>query len=275
MLTRQEISTIPTTEAKDLAALSPAMYQSRRGRNVNIGGSRTSGIQYIIDGVQVQGQAQDQPTLGNYVTVDNSGVNTIFDIDLPYSIPCDGKQHLVVVKKYDMPATYRHFAIPKLDKDAFLQAQVTGWEEINLIPGQANIFYENSYIGQGYLDMRNSKDTMIISLGRDKRIMVKRDQDKKLRSVKTSGSNVREAFAYTIDVRNTRREKINLVILDQAPVSNDKDVVIEDMEKANCEYDESTGIMKWAIAYNANESRKINFGYTIKYPKGKTIIGLK
>ena len=216
-----------------------------------------------------------QSSIDQYVIADNTGINTSFDIDLPYTILNNGQMHMVAIKKYDLPATYRYYAAPKLDKDAFLQALLTNWEDLNLIPGQSNIFYEGTYVGQGFLDMRNVKDTMAISLGRDKKILVKREQDKKLRSVKTIGSNVRETFAYTITVRNTRKEPIYLLLQDQQPVSNDKDIVIEDKNTGNAEYDETTGMMKWPLTLNANESREIKFGYTIKYPKGKQVSGLR
>jgi len=129
----------------------------------------------------------EESSMNQYVSVDNAGINTSFDIDLPYTIPSDGQQHLVAVKKFGLPATYSYYAVPKLDKDAFLQAHITNWEELNLLPGQTNIFYEGTYVGQGNIDVRNVKDTMDISLGRDKKIVVKRDRDTKLRSVKQLG----------------------------------------------------------------------------------------
>ena len=261
---------MPTTQTDDLTASAPGMYQQGRGANVNIGGARSEGTLYIIDGVQVQ-----NTSVNNYVSVDNAGINASFDIDLPYTIPTDGQQHLVAIKKYELPASYRYYVVPKLDKDAFLQAQVTNWEDLNLLPGQSNIFYEGTYVGQGYIDVRNIKDTMTLSLGRDKKIVVKRDQDAKLRSTKTIGTNVREAFAYTISVRNTRKENITLVVQDQQPVSTNTDIAIEERETAGAEFDEKTGIMNWTIGVAPNETKKISFGYTVKYPKGKIVAGLK
>ena len=86
---------------------------------------------------------------------------------------------------------------------------------------------------------------------------------------------MRETFAYSITVRNARKESINLIIQDQQPVSNDKDIVIEEKETGNSEYNETTGMMKWALSVNANETKKVNFGYTIRYPKGKTVNNLR
>ena len=116
---------------------------------------------------------------------------------------------------------------------------------------------------------------MTISLGRDKKIVVKRERDVKKHSVKTIGTNERETFAYTITVRNTRKENINLVVQDQLPVSNDNSIVIEDKDTPDAELTETTGALKWTIQLGANESKKLSFGYTVKYPKGQTIENLR
>ncbi len=215
--------------------------------------------------------APEQSSMDNYVTVDNSGVNTSFDIDLPYTIPSDGQQHVVAVKKYETPASYSYFAIPKVDKDAFLIAKLTGWEDLNLLPGQTNIFYEGTYVGNGSIDPNSIKDTMNISLGRDKKVVLKKERDKKLRSVKTIGTNVREAFTYNITVRNTRKETVTIMVEDQQPVSTDKDLVIEDQETGGSAFDATTGSMKWLVTLKPNETQVLRFGYTLKYPKGKVL----
>lgn len=210
-------------------------------------------------------------SMRDYVHVDNSGINISFDIDLSYTIPTDGQTHLVAINDYELPASYRYFAVPKIDRDAFLQAQITNWEDLNLIPATTNIFYEGSYVGQGYIDMRNVKDTMNISLGRDKKIIIRRERDKELRSVKTIGTNVKETFVYCVSVRNTRKEPISITIMEQLPISNDKDITIEDTEIDGGSYDETTGAVKWVIQLKSNETLKKKIGFTVKYPKGKNI----
>ncbi len=229
---------------------------------------------YAVEGVNMGGARSDQASVNEYVSIDNSGVNTTFDVDLPYTIPSDGKQHLVAIKRFDLPASYRYYAVPKLDKDVFLQAKITKWEDLNLLPGTTNIFYEGTYVGQGTMDPRNEKDTMTISLGRDKKIVVKRVRDTKLRSVKVIGTNTRETYAYTITVRNARKESINVVLQDQQPISNDKDIVVEDKDLGNSEYNETTGVMNWTVSLGPNETKTLNFGYTVKYPRSKTVTGL-
>lgn len=248
-LSSSDIEKMPSRNTSSMVSTSAGVYQSNRGGlNMN-----------------------DTRGVSNYVQTDNSGVNTVFDIDLPYTIPSDGQQHLVSVKSYELPATYRYFVVPKMDRDAFLQAQITNWEDLNLIPATTNIFYEGSYVGQGYIDMRNTKDTMNISLGRDKKIIVRRERDKELRSVKTIGTNIKETFVYTVSIRNTRKEALNITVLEQLPISNDKDIVIEDTDVDGGTLEETTGEVKWILSVKPNETMKKKIAFTVKYPKGKSI----
>ncbi len=219
--------------------------------------------------------ADAETAMGEHVVVDNGGVATTFDIDLPYTIPSDGKQNLVAMKKYDLAASYRYYAVPRMDKDAFLQAQVTEWHELNLISGKTNIFYEGTYVGEGYIDVRNTSDTLTFSLGRDKKVVVRRELDKKRCSAQTIGFNIKESYAYSISVRNTRRNSINIVIDDQVPVSADKDIVVESIETGNAEHNEGNGILKWNLTLKPNETANLKYGYTVKFPKGKQVAGLR
>ncbi len=266
ILTGEEIKSKPTTATSDLVALSGGTYQSKRGANMSSDGGRGTGNLYVVDGVA---------SMTNYVAVDNSGVNTTFDIELPYTIPSDGQQHYVSVKEYDVPADYQYFAIPKLDKDAFLQAEIGNWNELNLLPGPTNIFYEGTYIGQGNIDPRNILDTMFLSLGRDKKIVIKREQDKKLHSIKKTGSNEQESYAYNTTIRNNRKEPITVLVQDQLPVSNDKALIIEDVEMGGAEYDQATGTLTWTVKLKASEAKKLSFSYTIKHPKERQVIGMR
>ncbi len=265
VLTAEEIKNKPTTNTTDLVALTPGIYQSQRGQAVNSDGGRTTGNLYAIDGVQAQS------SVASYVNVNNDGMNTTFDIDLPYTIPSDGQQHLVAVNKYKANATYEYYVAPKFDRDAFLIAKVTDWQELNLLPGQTNIFYEGTFIGQGNINPQQLGDTMRISLGRDKKIIVKRERNKELRSTKNIGSNVKEQMAYTTTIRNTRKEAINIILEDQVPVSNNSSVAIEDVETGTAERNESTGSLKWALSVASNETKTNTFTYTVKYPKSGII----
>lgn len=244
-------------------------FQRSQGDAMGIAGALQDKESTVIDGVQIQ-----QSSMNRYVSVDNSGISTNFDIDLPYTIPSDGQEHIVAIRTHQLPATYSYYAVPKLDKDAFLQARITNWEELNLMPGSTSIFFEGTYVGQGFIDMRNVKDTMTLSLGRDKKIIIRREKAKDYRSVKSIGSSRRQSYAYNISLRNTRHEPVDITVMEQFPVSNDKDIVIEDREAPGAEINGESGNVKWQMNLNANETKKLQLNYSVKFPKDKTVNNL-
>ncbi len=214
------------------------------------------------------------PTMSNYVNVDNSGISTTYNIDLNYSIPSDGQTHLVPVKDYKVPADYRYVSIPKLDEDAFLEARITKWEDLNLLPAQTNVFYDGAFVGNGYLDTKNITGTLTISFGRDKKIIIKREQNKDFSAVKFLGSNTRKQVGYNISIRNTRTEAIDIVVKDQFPVSTDKDIEVSDQLADGATINNDTGAVEWALHILPNETKKVSISYTVKYPKDKVVQGL-
>ncbi|MFM2223918.1 MAG: hypothetical protein RJA07_120 [Bacteroidota bacterium] len=215
-----------------------------------------------------------QGSLAQYTTVTESQLNATFDIDLKYDIPADGKVHLVSMVDYELPATYQYYAAPKLDKDAFLLARITDWEKLNLLPANTNIFFEGTYVGQSYVDTRNTRDTLSFSLGRDKKVIIKRQKIKDYSSTKLIGTNRKEEFTYDITLRNTKKDAIQLIILDQYPLTTDKDIEIELLEQSNASVDAEKAQLTWRFEMKPQENKTLRLHYSVKYPKDKVINNL-
>jgi hypothetical protein len=89
-------------------------------------------------------------------------------------VPADGKQYLVEIDQVTTEAKYQYYAAPKLSTDVFLTARITDWTKYNFLSGEANLFFEGTFIGKSKLDTRAANDTLSLSLGVDKNIVVKR-----------------------------------------------------------------------------------------------------
>lgn len=211
-------------------------------------------------------------TAVDYTVVQENQTNIEFDISIPYSIPSDGKVKIVEIQKNTLPSQYQYYAAPKLDKDAFLMARVSGWEQYNLLPGEANLFFEGTYLGKSYIDPRYTKDTLEISLGRDNSISITREKLKDFSSTKEIGTNTKETFTFEISIRNKKKSTVSLEIQDQIPVSTDKDIVVEALELSGGILDEATGKVTWKFDLKSAETKKIKISYSVKYPKDKQVI---
>lgn len=194
-----------------------------------------------------------------------------FDIKSNYTIPSDFKPYIVDVTEYTLPATYKHFSVPKLEGHAFLLARITGWEDLNLVEGHANIYYAGAYVGRSYIQTSSTNDTLDLSLGRDDKVFVSRTKVKEFSTKKNMGGTTKETFTYEILVKNNRKTPIQIDVLDQLPISMHSDIVVDAIETSKGEFDSKTGEYKWQETLQPGEIKKIEFSFSVKYPKNSKI----
>ncbi len=220
-------------------------------------------------------QTIDPSTLQQYTTLTQGQLNTSFEIDLPYDIASDGQLNSVTIKDQEISCILKNYAVPRMDKDAYLLAEVADWQNLDLLPGDANIIMDDTYIGKSVIDPNTTADTLNLSLGRDKRIAVKRSLVKEQSSLKTSGGNTKQVFTYEILVKNNKVTDVNLLLKDQFPLSNIKEVVVTLEDGSDAMINTETGVLTWKIDLKPGESKKVRFSYSVKYPKDKKIVNLK
>lgn len=208
------------------------------------------------------------------VMMNENQLSTSFDIQGAYSIPSDGQEYQVEVQKFTLKSTYNYVGLPKLDGDAFLTTSVTGWEELSLSPGGANIYFDGAFVGESFINPAETSDTLEISLGRDKRIVMKREKLKDISGNKFFGGNKERTLAFDISVKNGKKEAATVVLYDQVPLSNQKDIEVKIEEMSAAQYNSETGEIKWTLTLAPGETIKKRLAFKVKYPKDKQIMGL-
>jgi TonB-dependent SusC/RagA subfamily outer membrane receptor len=209
--------------------------------------------------------------MGDYVAVRDNQLNVVFDIELPYDVPSNGKEQNVNLKDFKIPAQYKYYSAPRLDKEAYLVGEIIDWEALNLLPGEANIIFEGTYIGKTTIDAASVQDTLNLTLGRDKRVVVNRERMADFSSVKFLGTNKKQTFTYEITVRNNKKEAVQMELRDQYPVTTNKDIEIELLQHDGASVNAETGILTWKTQLAPGEIKKYRVSYSVKYPKDKVI----
>ena len=194
-----------------------------------------------------------------------------FEINVPYTVNSDNKNYTIDIDNYSLNADYEYYCVPKLDKDAFLVANIVDWEKYNLLEGEASLFFENTYIGKSVLDVRNIADTLSISLGRDKNVMVKRDKIKEFTKRQFFGSKKEETRDWQITVKSNKKQKINMVLYDQVPVSTMDEIDVSISNLSEGILNKEKGEIQWKFSLEPLAKKDIELKYTVKYPKDRTL----
>jgi uncharacterized protein (TIGR02231 family) len=213
-------------------------------------------------------------TSSDYTTVVQTSLFAEFDIAIPYTIASNAQGQLVDVQNYNLPVSFRHGAVPKLSTSCYLMADITGWESLALLPGNAQLYYQNNFVGESYLDPINFKDTLSLSLGADPKVFIEREQIKDFTTNRLIGSNRKQEYAYRIKIRNTKKEAVMLKVEEQIPVTTNNQIEVELIDAGGAVHEVETGKLTWDLNVGPSETKELMFKFSVKYPKGKTISNL-
>jgi hypothetical protein len=194
-----------------------------------------------------------------------------YQIQSKMTIPTDGMDHRVQIANFDLNASYEYHTAPKIDPSVFLAAQVTGWEKLNLLSGESNIYFDGTYIGKSYIDVNSTKDTLSFSFGKDAKVIVERTKVKDKSSNKVFGSRQKYEVTWDIRIRNNGGASIPIIVKDQFPISTNNEIKVKNGEFGSAKWDEKTGILVWNLNLPLGGSQNLQFGYSVDYQKGYTL----
>lgn len=201
-------------------------------------------------------------------------MQSTYELNLPYSITGDNHVYNVELRRIEVPAIYRHRAVPKLGQDVFLTAELTDWDGYNLLPGDAMVYFEGNLVGRSFLDPTAPDDTMRISMGRDRNVRVTYELAKDYSKTSSLGSKRRVSRGYDITVMNGGPRPIDLRILDQIPLSSGSDIEVKTERIDGGRQNADTGVITWDLNLEPGENRELGLRFEVTYPKKMHISGL-
>lgn len=245
------------------------------GYGVQKRGDLTGAVAGFAPGIAIRGASTTKSRNSESIAIpfeQTENQTTVeFEIMTPYTVKSDNKNYSVDMKVFQVSADYQYFCIPKIDKDVFLIANITEWEKLNLLEGEANLFFEDTYVGKTLLDPRYASDTMQISLGRDKNVTVNRENVKDYTTKQFIGSKKEETKDWRTTVRNNKSQSINMIVLDQAPVSKLEEIEVEVQSVSEAKHDPENGEVKWSFNLQPNQKKEFELRYSVKYPKSRKL----
>jgi hypothetical protein len=270
-ISSQNMNIILEQDAVSLDEVVVVGYGVQKKSNLtgSVSGVSTSNLDKSI---KIRGTSSIQQSPLVEIVPTRNQTNFEFTISSPYSVPSNGKNLTVDFNNFDLPATYEYYATPKIDNNAYLLVHILDWQKYNLLEGEANIFFEDTFTGKTLLDVRYMSDTLSISLGKDKSVSIKREIQKQFTTKQFLGTKKEETKSWLISVKNNKLQNINITILDQIPVSTLEEIEVSPITLSNATLDKEVGKLTWKIDLKPSEKKDIELKYSVKYPKFRTLI---
>lgn len=231
-------------------------------------------LQGSVSGINVNKTAKLKEEKIQPVTIatEYQPTTTVYQIKDKYTLETDGKTTTIGIRQFDIPALYEYLTIPKIDPSAFLTAKILDWQDYDLQSGEASLYFEGTYLGKTYIDLTDPSDTLSISLGKDNGVKISRKLLKEFSSKRFIGSNKTDTKSYEISLRNTKKIPVNITIIDQFPISTNKEISVDDKKAPEAQVDKETGIITWNVTLQPGQEKKLTKSYSVKYPKDRIVV---
>jgi uncharacterized protein (TIGR02231 family) len=246
-----------------------AYYLRPHNETVSRSGNRTTAVEQS-ESVSLSDDKESAQAY-QYTKAVSSMLNVEYEVNLDFAIPSDGKHHTVPIQNKKLGADFRYFAAPKLDNKAYLMAQITDWQDLDLLQGKANLYFNGKYNGQTNITPQTTKDSMEITLGRANGIIIEREKESTEEKPQIVGSWVNETVTYKISIRNTTSRKIKIRVEDNIPHSTTKDLQVKLKNSDGAEFNEDNSHLSWDLNLAAGENKTLTYSFVVKYDKDKPL----
>lgn len=167
------------------------------------------------------------------------------------------------------PVTVERKLFPALFPEAFLVAELKNPSTQPLPAGNANLFVGDDPSGTARLKLVSPGEVFTLPLGIDRALRPVRNVKVVQSEEGLVSKDEISQYSVTIELANPYRAPLSVRMVDQIPVTQQKDVEIKLAgSKPVATQDARTGALEWRLTVPANQKTVITYSYSVKRPKG-------
>jgi uncharacterized protein (TIGR02231 family) len=208
-------------------------------------------------------------------TVETSGTAVTYQVPGSTTVPADGAPHKVAVATFELAPELDYVAAPKLVEAAYRRAKVANDSAYTLLPGSANLFDGDEFIGTTELELTAPNGELELYLGTDDRVRVERELKRREVDKKLLGDRRRLRYGYEITLENLLTNEAKITLHDQIPVPRHEDIKVklEFVEPKPAEQTE-LNLLEWTLALEPGGKQAVRFDFTVEHPREMRLVGL-
>ncbi|KAI9889071.1 MAG: hypothetical protein M1814_005860 [Vezdaea aestivalis] len=193
--------------------------------------------------------------------------------------------------------TLSHIVIPKLQTAAFLKARIKNTSSTILLKGRANLTLDGTFLGNTTIPRASPDESFTLTLGVDPTVSVTYAKPTVRRSssgVFTKNENV--IYTRVVGLTNKKATRVELLVLDQVPVSEDEGLKVSVLEPAGLRHAGDRvkcgkgttggnwgsavatmakgGEISWTVTLEKSAGCKLVLEYLGNYPASDAIVGM-
>lgn len=222
-----------------------------------------------------------EPVVHKMIAV--SSALTSGDYNAEYQIPgtitlaSGNDTRRVTLESRELASKLMLSSVPRIDPRAVLIAKASYNGDAPLIPGPVSLYRDGNFVGNSDLPQLQKGEDLKLSFGEDDRVKVKFTTLPESTSEKgliTTKENLERQYEVTVE--NHHDKNLTITLYDNIPVAEHEDIQITrtGAKPNQQDIDGKKGVVAWEREVDNGGSTTLKYGYTVSYPKDKTVEGL-
>jgi uncharacterized protein (TIGR02231 family) len=197
----------------------------------------------------------------------STGFNVTFKSGSSHDIPPDGRSKKVMLNIKKFPVEYEYIIMPGVKEAAYLKISMTNNLDYPLLQGPIKVFRDYDYTGESKIKNTVPGEKLELYMGIDDKIKIKRDLLNRYKSKKgLTGKDTSIEYTYKLVIESFKLENETVTVLEQVPVSKNKEIIIKITEQSDFEDADEEGIMKMSFLIKPKEKKEFIYSFSVRYP---------
>jgi uncharacterized protein (TIGR02231 family) len=177
----------------------------------------------------------------------------------------DGHSVRVRIGETTLSSSQAIVAVPEQTLNAVRTLEMTNNSNQPLLPGKVSLYQDGAFLGLTDIGFVAEGETFAVFMGVADQIKLSRVLDRKQSSIHRK-KRTRMKVAFVLTVENLSDESSTIVLTDRVPVSERKEIEVENIKISGEKRPDSKGLLNWKLTLAPKEKKVIRIAYQIEYP---------
>ena len=229
-----------------------------------------------VQAEQAQDAGAERKIVESGGQLERTAFQASFGVPGRVTVPNTGEAKRVKLDDQEIKPSLNVRAVPSQDTNAYLYAKLEMPKAAPYLAGPVSLFRDGGFVGTGRLPNLAPGADHELGFGSDPSVIVKYHiLAEKRGETGIISSSATDQRNFRIDVTNQHERPIDVVLIDQMPVSVNDEISVELLGPAaptKKNFEDKRGLLAWQFPLEGAQKRSISFGYTISWPTDKKVI---
>lgn len=230
---------------------------SRRQRS-NFEQSYQSNMEYL--------QVVQSKTVRIFESLQKRGTTAHFKANAAPSVRGDGHPVRMRIGGSSLKSTQRIAAAPEQSLNAARTVHMNNSTDQSFLPGKVSLYQDGAFLGMTDIDFIAMGESFSVFVSVEDQLKLSRKLDKKKSTLIRKKARNRMQVAFTVSVENLSSESKTLTLSDRIPVSENKEIRVENLSIKPLTKPNSQGLLHWKLTLEPKERREFRISYQVEYP---------